>query len=835
MYKKIISLILIAFVLLSLAGCGAGEKFVYVAAREHESYSAFGEKGSATLENTEGLVKAAENEYLELYYDKETFVLTVFDKRSGQRFTSSPDGQQPDSTNTSLAALNLIYSNSQGKTGSIDSFTKSVKLGQVETEKTKGGIIFNYSIGDASDGLEVTPTKISNERFEKLLEKADSSQKKTLERRYSYIKDYDVWSRRKIANPRAAEELVTVFKELGYDAEELAKDNKENGVSDRVEEKLSFSLPLSVVLEGDSLRVSIDLSKVKYPSNNKLIQIELLPLFSAADASQRGSFLLPDGSGAVMPFAAVESGAESYVAAINGADTAMRKMGDSAKSQDAVLPVFGMDRLNSGFIGIVEQGEALGDILAYNSGATDAYNKIYSRVNFLKSESVALGSSAASDNFNYYNIQKQSYQGEYAVRYIFLDANNCSYNGMAAAYRSYLLSSGRITDRKASEKVPFLLESVGGILSDRSFLGFQYKGITALTKYSDNTEMAKKLEENGVENINIRLTAFMGDGRQNLLAGKQEAISALGGAKGLKALAASAKESGFKVFPDYEYLTFSANSSVLTKNKYALKSMDHKAVKLEITDPVTLKKNSQISDNAYYITAVSHLKEVDRSVRSQLEKYGFKQMSLADMAHGIGSDFTSNESYDRQSAQNYASELIEGLSKDYEMLLCAPNAASIGNANLVCDAPLWSSGYKFANGVPFYQMVFHGLVDYTGEAINLSSDTRKEFLRCIEYGAALKYTLIYRNRSVIKNSDYTELYSAGFEDSLKQAAENYKHSNALWEKTAEAAITEHTELYDGVYQTCYSNGVYTVVNYNDSEYLSEYGAVGAKNYIIGQR
>ena len=129
MYKKIISLILIAFVLLSLAGCGAGEKFVYVAAREHESYSAFGEKGSATLENTEGLVKAAENEYLELYYDKETFVLTVFDKRSGQRFTSSPDGQQPDSTNTSLAALNLIYSNSQGKTGSIDSFTKSVKLG----------------------------------------------------------------------------------------------------------------------------------------------------------------------------------------------------------------------------------------------------------------------------------------------------------------------------------------------------------------------------------------------------------------------------------------------------------------------------------------------------------------------------------------------------------------------------------------------------------------------------------------------------------------------------------------------------------------------------------
>ena len=180
--------------------------------------------------------------------------------------------------------------------------------------------------------------------------------------------------------------------------------------------------------------------------------------------------------------------------------------------QSTILPYYAMKTPKGGFIGIVEQREALGEILAYNSGATDAYNKIYSRVNFLKSESVALGSSAASDNFNYYNIQKQSYQGEYAVRYIFLDENNCSYNGMAAAYRSYLLSSGRIADRKASEKAPFLLESVGGILSDRSFLGFQYKGITALTKYSDNTEMAKKLKDNGVENINIRLTAFMGDG-----------------------------------------------------------------------------------------------------------------------------------------------------------------------------------------------------------------------------------------------------------------------------------------------------------------------------------
>lgn len=818
--------------LLSFAGCGSKSAYVFVDSPELKDYKPFGEKGSLTLENTEGLVSVAQNEYLELFYDKETYVVTVFDKRTDKSYTSNPAGEAPDSKNTRLALLNLIYSNTQGKTGTIDSYTQSVLLDQVEVESKGDEVTFTYSIGDISDGLEVTPSIISNERFEELLEKADESQKKVLERRYSYIKDYDNWSRRKIANPNAIEELVAVFNDLGYTAEDLAKDNAENGVSGAIEEKLSFVVPLTFRLDGDSLVTEIELEKVEYPSNNPLVRIEVMPFFGAVGSGAQGYFLLPDGSGSVMPFDTVESGAASYEGAVYGADAAMRATGSAASSADIVMPVFGACYNENGFLAVIEDGEALADILAYNSGSADAYSKIYSRVNFLKTESVALGDQQASDNFNYYHFQDKPYAGSYAVRYIFLEKESCGYSGMAQSYRNYLLSTGGMNDKELSESAPFVLETVGGILSDKSVLGFQYKGITALTEYEENAEMVKQLAEKGVENIKLRLTAFSGDGLQNLLVNKSKLIGSLGGSKGMEALLEAAEKQSFAVYPDYEYLTFSANSGVLTKNSYAIKSMDLKAVEQKVLSPVTLKQDTQITDNSYYLTAIGKLSRISAAAEKMIDKYGISRMSIADMGHSISSDYTPEQSYDRQSASNYASELLSGLSDKYELMLNGANAANAQYASVVTDAPLWSSQYEFTEGVPFYSMVYHGLVDYTGEAVNLSSDSHKEFLRCVEYGASLKYTLIYKNKSVIKNSDYTWLYSAGFEDNLEDAAENYRLLSKLYGKTAESAITEHKKLDQSVYYTGYSNGVYTVVNYSDSEYSSEYGVIPAENYII---
>lgn len=832
MFKRVLSVFIIITVLLSLAGCGKGDGHIFVKTDAISGYKPISSEGSLTAENIDGLEFVCENSFLALYYDKETYNVKVFDKRSGKSYWVNPEGEPKEKDNTKLAALNLIYADTQGKTGSVNSYTQSVKLDQAQVKVSKNSVTFDYSIGDRTVGLEVTPSIISNERFEALLDKADASQQKILKRRYGYVKDYDSWSRRKLTNPNAIAELVAIFEDIGYTEKDLQIDNSENGVANTGDEKIFFRVPLTFTLDGDSVIASIDLTKVEYPESNPLVYIEFLQFFGAATADKEGYFLLPDGSGAIMPFASVESGAQNYEASVYGWDKALRQKVLSAEKQDILMPVFGASYGDGGFLAVIEDGDALADIFAYNSGATDNYNKVFSRVNFLKTESVALGDQKGSDNFNYFNFQDKSYNGSYSVRYIFLEKEKCDYSAMASSYRNYLTSTGQLEAKKADEQSPFILETVGGILTDKSFLGIKYKGITPLTEYSDNAAMVEALSQKGVKNIKLKLTAFSGDGLQNLLLNKIKLIGNLGGKKDLKALIEESKKQGFGIYPDFEYLTFSQSDGIITKNSYAIRSMDSKAVSCEVINQATLEKNQQISDNLYYLTAISKLDGINQKVKKYLNKYGFSGLSIADMAGNVSSDYTKSASFDRQSALNYTSGIVKGLASDYELILNGANARNINLASVVTEAPLWSSQYNFAEGVPFYSMVYHGLVGYTGESINLCSDSTTEFLRSIEYGASLKYTLIYRNGEKIKNSDYTGLYSADFEENADLIAQNYKAVNELYSKIGKAQMVSHKKLAESVYCTEYSGGIKTIVNYSNAQYASEYGKVPAKDYII---
>ena len=246
----------------------------------------------------------------------------------------------------------------------------------------------------------------------------------------------------------------------------------------------------------------------------------------------------------------------------------------------------------------------------------------------------------------------------------------------------------------------------------------------------------------------------------------------------------------------------------------------------------TLDKNIQLEDNLYYLTAIDKLLGINKKVEKYLSKYNFSQLSIADMANGVSSDFTPDAAYDRQSAANKVTSIIKDLSGNYKLMLSAANAANASYATVISDAPLSSGSYIFANGVPFYQMVYHGAVDYTGKAVNLSADSTVEFLRCVEYGASLKYTLIYRNREAIKNSDYTYLYSADFGDNIDLAAKNYEKINTLYKKVSDSLMISHKKLEDSIYCTEYENGVKTVVNYSDNEVEGDYGKVPAKDFII---
>src|SRR5699024_11857689 len=62
--------------------------------------------------------------------------------------------------------------------------------------------------------------------------------------------------------------------------------------------------------------------------------------------------------------------------------------------------------------------------------------------------------------------------------------------------------------------------------------------------------------------------------------------------------------------------------------------------------------------------------------------------------------------------------------------------------------------------IPFYQIVYHGLVDYAGQPINLSSSPSEDMLKCLEYGAVPYYRFIYQPSSAMKETVRSEEHTS---------------------------------------------------------------------------
>ena len=134
--------------------------------------------------------------------------------------------------------------------------------------------------------------------------------------------------------------------------------------------------------------------------------------------------------------------------------------------------------------------------------------------------------------------------------------------------------------------------------------------------------------------------------------------------------------------------------------------------------------------------------------------------------------------------------------------------------------------------IPFYQIVYHGFVDYAGQPINLSSSPSEDMLRCLEYGAVPYYRFIYQPSSAMKDTMYNDQYALGYTDWLDSAAKFYHRANAILKEVQGAFIVGHKELASNVFETTYENGIKVIVNYNDTEVQAAGQTISAKDAVM---
>ena len=132
-------------------------------------------------------------------------------------------------------------------------------------------------------------------------------------------------------------------------------------------------------------------------------------------------------------------------------------------------------------------------------------------------------------------------------------------------------------------------------------------------------------------------------------------------------------------------------------------------------------------------------------------------------------------------------------------------------------------------------MVLHGYIDYAGKSQNEYSadNTAEHFLKLVEYGCGLRYSWIYGENSLLKDSGLP--YSAAhYTDGLEQAAARYKYLQKALGGLAGVPITEHKIIRQGLRKVTYQDSVSIYVNYNDVSEQADGLEIGAKSFYVSE-
>ncbi len=218
----------------------------------------------------------------------------------------------------------------------------------------------------------------------------------------------------------------------------------------------------------------------------------------------------------------------------------------------------------------------------------------------------------------------------------------------------------------------------------------------------------------------------------------------------------------------------------------------------------------------------------------KMKNVGVAGVSLRDLGDCLQSDKKRTEIIDRNQAMYIVEaqlEKIDGLGKN--VMISGGNDYALAYAQDVINAPISHNDYFLVDEeVPFYEMLLHGSIDYTGNAINLSDtyDKTDIVLRLVEYGASPHFTFTWEDSSKMKYSGLNRYYATTYKNWKDDATVIYGEVNEALKHVSGQTITSHEILENGVRKVTYSNGITYYINTSGKEQQADGIVIPARSY-----
>lgn len=807
----------------------------------------------------EGYVKKAETEYLELYLkidsyiapganvsqDKQRYDVAVYDKRTNHLWQSIiPESEisytnYPESTVSALQSLmTFSYVDYDKDNHTLEKTNPLLQDSQITEEKITNGFRLNYHISDLMIDISLD-FKISGENFdvvipqEKIKENAQNydsvvKAKKELQSKVSDLQK-DIDSISKIGFSGFKQTRATILKirinnisKNLMSLSDLGKSGASAGdlISSITGDIEYLNTYLSTDKKYDSISTQIKTltdffsKNIDNFSSNRLcglVNVDVLPYFGAQNSKANGYVFFPDKCGAISYFNIYHpENVGFYTEDIYSNNTINLALYGGLKSNEqvdystlidklstAMMPVFGIKNDDSAFVSIIAQGDMDSSISYYPCTKTFDINRV--NATFIMRNTTQ---NIAGDGTVVNIIDNKIINQPRRLRYILLDKDSADYSGMAVKYRDFLEQFNllKTSNYFKSEQMPLSLEFFMGLKTTVNGSTAQYQ---KLTSYSDVQKILTELKSKGIPSINSTLQGWSNAGYfDNYPDNDMSTPASLGGDSGIKQLMNYANQSNVRVGLETQNVFGNKSDMIYSE-------VDSATVKNVGDFPIEL-----YGDYIFNPTAIFN--KYKNNIIDKIKSYDAQAITLTREGNVLFNDYNKNAPATRadtaaimQKLGQQAKDKIGYVNYD------TPNMYMSTVADWMLNVPEESSRYLYADEeVPFYQIVVHGSIPYTGEAFNLMADKTNDYLKGIEYGYIPFYELTNDEPNIKGNNNIDFLYSTVASSWMSTIVSQYKNYNntvgTLWKEK----IIKDEKIDDSLACVTYESGDQVLVNYS---------------------
>lgn len=598
-----------------------------------------------------------------------------------------------------------------------------------------------------------------------------------------------------------------------------------------------IKISIEFTLNSLGLSVRIPIKSIEEPKDLKLNRIWFLPYFLSASKRDDGYLLVPDGSGALIRFKESYGIERGFELPLYGYDKGVPFYDMPPKNEGIRLPILGIKKNDWAILGLIKSGDYSASIASYIPGNSTGYYRIYPIFTYrsihkflLYEREVSTGQAGEVVDVLVNKISPYKLNKDIVVDYYFLTGKDANYSAMARLLRKYLIRNRILEKRIKDNSFHLNLSLIGGIKTKTTFLGIPMVRFSSLTTFEKAIEILEEFKKQDIRNINLIYKGYQPGGYLGKITNGIKFEKKLGGEKGFIRLLEYCKKNNINLSLSTEIIEVHKEGNGFSSAKDANRYLNNGLALLYKWDPVTKKKNREYAPwfNVLPIRIPTYLKNILRD----LERYNVGNILIENIGDYIYSQNKNPNLLSREEVANIIHEVFGEVTNRVNLQFTHGNFYTIPYSSLILELPLDYSNYAIeSEPIPFYPMVIHGYIPYSGKPGNLRENQKKEFLRMVEYGALPYYLLSYEDSSYFRKSFYNEMLSSSYRDWIKEIVEEWKKIEGLYKSIINVPIRFHEKLSEGLYRTVYENGVEVIVNYNSKPIKYKGKVIGKEDFL----